>query len=245
MADEWYYAVDGQQRGPVSGGKLKQLAAAGEIAKSDLVWKEGMADWVKAEKVKGLFGAPVKAPPKPKPTEDEFGFQNLDESAFPAEEVVEVPRERTRKAVRSATRSNGEPTGFLLRVGAHIIDRILASILQVLFIVAVGAVSAAVDGEIGAVIRGIGGFLSIFIAWFYYASMESSSAQATLGKQALGIKVTDLDGRPITFMRATGRHFAKILSAIPLGIGFLMPIFTERKQALHDMVAGCLVVKSS
>ena len=73
--------------------------------------------------------------------------------------------------------------------------------------------------------------------------MESSAKQATVGKMALGIIVTDLDGRRIGFGRATGRYFAKILSALTLGIGFLMAGFTERKQALHDMVASCLVVK--
>jgi uncharacterized RDD family membrane protein YckC len=75
--------------------------------------------------------------------------------------------------------------------------------------------------------------------------MESSAKQATVGKMALGIIVTDLDGRRIGFGRATGRYFAKILSALTLGIGFLMAGFTERKQALHDMVASCLVIRGA
>jgi uncharacterized RDD family membrane protein YckC len=79
--------------------------------------------------------------------------------------------------------------------------------------------------------------------WLYFALMESSSKQATLGKMALGIKVTDLNGNRIGFGKATGRYFAKILSALILGIGFLMAAFTAKKQALHDMLAGTLVVK--
>ena len=79
--------------------------------------------------------------------------------------------------------------------------------------------------------------------WLYFALMESSSKQATLGKMALGIRVTDVNGNRIGFGRATGRHFAKILSGLILGIGFLMAAFTEKKQALHDMIAGTLVVK--
>jgi len=59
----------------------------------------------------------------------------------------------------------------------------------------------------------------------------------------LGIQVVDLEGRQISFGRASGRHFAKILSTIILMIGFLMALFTQRKQALHDIIAGCLVVK--
>ena len=59
---------------------------------------------------------------------------------------------------------------------------------------------------------------------------------------ALGIKVTDLDGNRISFGRATGRHFAKWLSALILGIGYIMVAFTAKKQGLHDQVASCLVV---
>jgi len=85
---------------------------------------------------------------------------------------------------------------------------------------------------------------SIVIAWLYYALMESSSRQATLGKMAIGLLVTDMEGRRITFMRATGRHFSKIISGMILMIGYFMAGFTARKQALHDMIAGTLVLVS-
>ena len=87
-------------------------------------------------------------------------------------------------------------------------------------------------------------FISMIIAWLYYALLESSSKQATVGKMALALVVTDLQGRRITFGRATGRHFSKILSAIILMIGFIMAGVTARKQALHDMIAGTLVLVS-
>ena len=83
------------------------------------------------------------------------------------------------------------------------------------------------------------------VNWLYEALMESSSHQATLGKMIFGLKVTDLEGNRISFARATGRHFAKYASAMILGIGFIMAGFTERKQALHDMLAGTLVRWSS
>lgn len=85
--------------------------------------------------------------------------------------------------------------------------------------------------------------LQLVIAWLYEAFMTSSAKQATLGKMALGIKVTDLEGRQISFGRATGRHFGKMVSGLLLSIGYIMAAFTERKQALHDQMAGCLVVK--
>jgi uncharacterized RDD family membrane protein YckC len=78
--------------------------------------------------------------------------------------------------------------------------------------------------------------------WLYFAMMESSNKMATLGKMAIGIKVTDLNGNRISFGRATGRYFAKILSGMILMIGYIMAGFTEKKQALHDMIASCLVV---
>ena len=72
--------------------------------------------------------------------------------------------------------------------------------------------------------------------------MESSAYQGTVGKIFLGIKVTDLNGHKIGFGRATGRHFGKIISAIILFVGFIMVAFTKRKQGLHDIMAGCLVL---
>jgi uncharacterized RDD family membrane protein YckC len=78
----------------------------------------------------------------------------------------------------------------------------------------------------------------------YFAIMESSSIQATVGKLAVGVVVTDLNGERISFLRATGRYFAKILSAMILMIGYIMVGFTERKQGLHDMIASTLVYKS-
>jgi uncharacterized RDD family membrane protein YckC len=83
---------------------------------------------------------------------------------------------------------------------------------------------------------------SAVISWFYFSIMESSSKQATLGKLAVGIKVTDLCGDRLSFARATGRYFAKIINSFTLCIGYLMAAFTQRKQGLHDMIAGTLVI---
>lgn len=80
------------------------------------------------------------------------------------------------------------------------------------------------------------------LLWLYYALMESSRKQATLGKLALGIKVIDQDGHRITFWRSTARHFAKILSIILAGFGFFMISITDRSQGLHDLISKCLVV---
>lgn len=84
--------------------------------------------------------------------------------------------------------------------------------------------------------------IAILISWLYYAGMESSRWRATIGKIAIGIVVTDLDIKRISFGKATGRFFAKFISGLLLGIGYLMAAFTDRKQALHDIIAKCLVI---
>jgi len=120
--------------------------------------------------------------------------------------------------------------GFWLRFGAAIIDGIL-----------VGLVNGVLQGFMG---KGFWyGLLSLLIGWLYYTLMESSSHQATLGKKVLGLRVTGLNGQRISFGRATGRYFGKIISAILLFIGYIMAAFTSKKQALHDILAGTLVVK--
>lgn len=85
--------------------------------------------------------------------------------------------------------------------------------------------------------------LGIVIKWLYYALLESSSWQGTVGKKTLGLEVTDMAGQRISFGRATGRFFGKIISGLILMIGYIMAGFTAQKQALHDMMAGCLVMR--
>lgn len=93
-----------------------------------------------------------------------------------------------------------------------------------------------------AVLLGMGYILGLILHWIYFAGMESSNTQGTLGKMALGIKVTDLKGSKIDFGKATGRYFGKIISALIHLIGYIMVAFTQKKQGLHDIMAGCLVV---
>jgi uncharacterized RDD family membrane protein YckC len=138
--------------------------------------------------------------------------------------------------------------GFWIRVAAAIIDAIIVRVV----VAPVGMIFGAL-GLAGGMMssfsyaglailgRGVTFILLVFGSWLYEAFMESSSYQATLGKMIFGMKVTDLNGSRISFERATGRHFAKWLSGVLLGIGYIMVGFTERKQGLHDLLAGTLV----
>lgn len=87
------------------------------------------------------------------------------------------------------------------------------------------------------------GFLVFYLMmWIYFASFEASAWQATPGKRILGLYVTDLSGRPVTFARAAIRNVAKMLSGVLL-VGYILAGFTEKKQALHDIIASCLVLR--
>jgi uncharacterized RDD family membrane protein YckC len=141
--------------------------------------------------------------------------------------------------------------GFWRRFAALVIDEMFIAIVMVGAEAVLSAILGANSGlrlsifggkQLGAVyaLKFMG---STLIHWLYWAGLESSAYQATLGKMALGLIVTDLKGEPLGFGRATGRYFGKIISALLLGIGFLIAGWTEKKQALHDIMAGTLVVK--
>ena len=133
--------------------------------------------------------------------------------------------------------------GFWRRVAAYFIDSFivgiaawLVSLVLILGVAATGGISAMIAATF------VNYAVMLAIYWMYFALQESSAAQATLGKRAFGLKVTDDRAHRISFGRATGRFFGKFVSSFILGIGYLLAGFTERKQALHDMMASTFVV---
>jgi uncharacterized RDD family membrane protein YckC len=136
--------------------------------------------------------------------------------------------------------------GFWLRFVAYIIDAIIMNIvggvLGMFVGVGVGAMGASENAVTASAVGA--GLLSLVINWLYCAILVSSSWQGTVGKKALGLVVTDEQGRRIGFGRATGRYFAQILSALILLFGYFMIGWTDRKRGLHDMIAGTLVYKA-
>jgi len=146
--------------------------------------------------------------------------------------------------------------GFWLRFVAFIIDSIVLGfigfLISIPFMASLG-MATFMHGRAAMSPEGWAPFAAMFwprlflprfvISWLYYALLQSSSWQATLGKKALGLEVTDMQARRISFGRASGRFFAKILSTIILFIGFFMIGFTARKQGLHDILAGTLVLR--
>jgi uncharacterized RDD family membrane protein YckC/Tfp pilus assembly major pilin PilA len=126
--------------------------------------------------------------------------------------------------------------GFWIRFAAHFVDAVLISfgsiVVMLVWLVVAGKERA--DSLVPT-------FVSVLLAQLYHAYFVSSARMATPGKRLCGLYVTDLAGRRLSFGHALGRNLAALLSYLTLYIGFMMAGFTERKQALHDKIAGTLV----
>jgi uncharacterized RDD family membrane protein YckC len=146
--------------------------------------------------------------------------------------------------------------GFWRRFWSYVIDRFILGVVftPVGFMILVPLVATeslgwtdtdlpaeAITSLLGAMLTVA--FLALLGSWLYYALLQSSSRQATLGQMALGVRITDLEGRRISFARASGRHFATAITGLTLGIGYLLVLVTAKKQTLHDLIAGTVVVR--
>lgn len=128
-------------------------------------------------------------------------------------------------------------------------DRVLAAVFDALVLFCVGVVLGLTvlffpDSDVinDSVVLGVINVVAIIVGWLYYAIMESSRWQATLGKAWMGLLVTDLRGERVSFWRATLRYLAKWISILTLLVGFFAFVFWGRRQALHDILTGCLIV---
>ncbi|KRF02199.1 transporter [Frateuria sp. Soil773] len=229
---EIWIGRDGERHGPYKEDDVREWLRSGQLSRDDLAWREGLADW---QPLSTLFPEAAAAVPPPAP-----------------------PGPRAFSPFTAAALE--DYAGFWKRVAAYILDLILLYIPTSL-IEKMGGGDAARNALEQALAASGGNpqlalaaqqqfyavmwpamLASGLLAWAYFALCESSRWQATVGKLALGIRVTDLQGRRISLGRAIGRYPGKILSAFILCIGFLMVAWTQRKQGLHDMLAGTLVL---
>ena len=171
-----------------------------------------------------------------------------------------IPKKKNMETLESENTGNVKYAGFWLRFVAYLIDDILLSVIGFIIslpfigtIIFSGIALSDLNGCDESKLFGIAGIIGTVllliititvVCWLYFALMESSKQQATLGKMALGLKVTDMEGNRVSFGRATGRYFGKIISGMIFMIGYILAGLTEKKQALHDMIAGCLVIRT-
>jgi uncharacterized RDD family membrane protein YckC len=184
----------------------------------------------------------------------QIGPVYVPQTAPPAEEIP-GPQHFT------LVQANRNYAGFWLRAVAFMIDRfilssifgLIASFYPTVLMIFPNPNTQPVAAPNQLTLQGFllslphltsAGFLLLFLMmWIYYAFFEASSWQATPGKRVLRLYVTDLTSRPITFWRASVRYFARMISELAFMVGYIPAGFTEKKQALHDMLASCLVLR--
>ena len=180
---------------------------------------------------------PQSPPPPLREEKKQEPTKNLNETKIIVQDEIKPYQEKIQNNDTSNINYTKpfEYAGFGLRFGAILLDGLIIGLPLKIF----GNIFSAIGDEADSVYT----LITIVIYWLYFAIMESSKNQATLGKKILKIKVVDMNGNKVSFARATGRHFGKILSSFILLIGFFMAGFTEKKQTLHDIMAQCLVIK--
>lgn len=253
---QWNYVENEQAAGPVSSTELVALFRSGRILPETLVWKDGLTDWVPLSSQLQALGvssplldAPPPAPP-PSPPADEPSQKPV--AAAASDNPYAPPRaepSHREDALGAASRIDAHAVvmqaGFIRRWAALIVDTVILALpLGFIAVLLMGGISLAggLDGDSVGAIQSVYYLLYFIAAPLYYAGLESSAHQATLGKRALGIKVVDRNGERLSFLHALGRWLAAGLSYLIFYIGFLMAAFTEKKQALHDLIASTYVV---
>ncbi|GLR00101.1 RDD family protein [Dyella mobilis] len=228
---EVWIGRQGERHGPYQEEQIREWLRSGQLSRDDLGWYDGLADW---QPLSVLYP---------------------DEFAKPASPYAppELPPQV------SAPSTMVSYAGFWKRVIAYLIDCLVLyfpfSLLEIPF------GTRAAEDALSEKFKTLSTFhemmieyrhfyveqwpytlTTLVLGWLYFAACESSSWQATLGKLAVRIRVTDLHGSRISFGRALGRYGAKLISAFLFCFGFLMVAFTRRKQGLHDFMADTLVV---
>jgi uncharacterized RDD family membrane protein YckC len=156
---------------------------------------------------------------------------------------------------------NTQYAGFWLRFVAAIIDGIILGVVQWLIILPIlGVMGIGMASEFQNIQPGneaeslsmVAGLMAVMglaqlfffvLQTLYFSFMESSNLQASVGKLALGLKVTDTNDAKLSFGKALIRNVSKFISMMTMFIGYIIAGFTEKKQALHDLIGGTLVVR--
>lgn len=254
---EWYYADAQRHRhGPVAAEEIREKFQQGELGLEGLVWREGMAEWQPLSKVIDELELKIAAEPGIDVRADYSAIENNEPASVSTYSAPESPYAAPAAPLLSDSTgvvSGGEIVyaGFWKRVAAYFVDSIIVGMVG-------GIIAMIIGGVLGLAMAGMGGgdgmgvgmivvqvitqLVSMGITAAYYAGFHASTGKATPGKMAVGIKVVRTNGDRISIARGIGRYFGAMLSALTLCIGFLMAAFTDRKQALHDMICDTLVV---
>jgi len=234
---EVWIGRDGERHGPYKEGDVRQWLRSGQVSRDDLGWYEGLADW---QPLSVLF-------PEERPSTTPPPMQSSPYAAPPLSQAATINELE-------------DYAGFWKRLVAYIIDCIVLYIPNMLIQKLMGGDVAgealrqaqmANRDDPQQMVQSLMTYYSAMtpamlaisvVTLLYFAFCESSAWQATVGKLAMGIRVTDLEGQRISLPRALGRYLGKFISALILCIGFLMVAWTRRSQGLHDIMANTLVL---
>lgn len=256
---QWYYSDNDRNRhGPVQASALAELHAGGQLLPATLVWKEGWAQWKPWSEA---IGDAIPGAGRPTLETASFAPARSDATATPGNPYA-VAEARSPYAPPAALLAEADHhvaggevvyAGFWKRFAAYVIDALLVTMaFYVVFVVILLAGGVGLGGLMNLsgdavapgllMLMGLAYLTYPLISGFYYVLMETSGHQATLGKMAVGIKVTDGRGHRLQRGNGLGRWTSHLLCYFTLYIGYIMAGLTERKRGLHDMVADTLVV---
>ncbi|MEY2881811.1 MAG: hypothetical protein RLZZ15_4191 [Verrucomicrobiota bacterium] len=252
---QWYYDVNGQRQGPIAQAELESLVAQGVIKPETRVWCTGMKDWAPYAQAAAGQGAA--------PAENDSAVCAVSGKIYPKSQMVHYEgrwisaehRDEFFQRVREGAPMVGAATvpgpfgygSFLQRFCASFLDGLIVGLANFLVGLVVGATmgasgmlkSSAGPILLQVIVQTLG--LALGISYHIYFIRKHD---ATPGKMALGLKLLRSDGSKLSVGRIIGRYFSHFLSAIILGIGYIMAAFDPERRALHDRVCDTRVIKT-
>jgi uncharacterized RDD family membrane protein YckC len=213
---QFWVTHGGERRGPYEESEILEAVELGTIRPTDLLWVQGMREGIPIYQVFAHLGAGPPSRPGAAPRRAARVIDDL--AALPGSQIAYA--------------------GFWARLAAAVLDGALLGVVGLAAGLAVLAWTARIADA-----QAFGAAIALAVGWLYFALMESSPSGATFGKRALRLQVLTADRmQRVGFLRATGRWAGRWVSALALAAGYLMQPFTARRQALHDLLAGTVVV---
>jgi uncharacterized RDD family membrane protein YckC len=250
----WYYAYEGRKVGPITKADLKQLVQSKQVSAATKVWRPGLENWVELGRLIKNKSNPVPPPQSPAVPVRAFDcaecgqrFAEDDMLKFDDAWVCAGCKPVFVQKLKEGLQVSGvlNYAGFWIRFGAYFIDYFILMLVNLMVHIPMGFLALPSEQNVGLfmTIQGIVMLIQIVIP-AVYSTWFLGKYGATPGKMACKLKVVTADGGSISYARALGRHFATWISAMILGIGFLMAAFDTQKRALHDRICDTRVVRS-
>jgi len=256
---QWYYAEDKKPVGPVSQGEFQELVTAKMIGSGTLVWNSTMSGWQEYDKA--IAGSPMDGPKAVGVAAPEQSTCAECGQAIAREEMIHygdawvcapckpVFVQKIKEGMNVA--SEMTYAGFWIRFGAKFIDWMILSVINVILTIPAGFLMASSMSKQPPEVANIALFMALQFGLMFlqlalsaaYTTWLLGKYGATLGKMACRIKVITSEGDKVKYWRAFGRHFAEMLSAMTLLIGYIIAGFDDEKRTLHDRLCNTRVVK--